>query len=77
MNFGVTFPLDKKSVVVKSAGKKNIFNWLTSKAKNGWNEKAPSWNFSKYLINEQGTLTHYFDPSVSPLSEEVLDAVKK
>lgn len=77
VNFGVTFPLAKKSVVVKSAGQNNIFNWLTSKAKNGWNEKAPTWNFSKYLLDEQGTLTHYFDPSVSPLSEEVLKAVKK
>lgn len=77
VNFGVTFPLAKKSVVVKSAAQNNIFNWLTSKAKNGWNEKAPSWNFSKYLIDEQGTLTHYFDPSISPLSEEVMKAVKK
>ena len=77
VNFGVTFPLAKKSVVVKSADQNKVFGWLTSKSKNGWNEKAPSWNFSKYLIDEQGTLTHYFDPSVSPLSEEVLLAVKK
>jgi glutathione peroxidase len=77
VNFGVTFPLAKKSVVVRSADQNNIFNWLTSKAKNGWNEKTPSWNFSKYLIDEQGVLTHYFDPSVSPLSEEVVQAVKK
>lgn len=77
VNFGVTFPLAKKSVVIKSAGQNNIFNWLTHKAQNGWNEKAPSWNFSKYLIDEQGTLTHYFDPSISPLSDEVIKAVKK
>ena len=76
VNFGVTFPLAKKSVVVKSNAQNNIFKWLTDKAKNGWNEKAPSWNFSKYLINEQGTLTHYFDPSVSPLSNEVVKAIK-
>jgi glutathione peroxidase len=75
INFGVTFPMAKKSVVVKSNDQNNIFNWLTNKTKNGWNEKAPSWNFSKYLINEQGTLTHYFDPSISPLSDEVLKAV--
>jgi glutathione peroxidase len=77
VNFGVTFPLAKKSVVVRSVDQNNIFSWLTSKAKNGWNEKTPSWNFSKYLIDEQGVLTHYFDPSVSPLSEEVVQAVKK
>jgi glutathione peroxidase len=77
INFGVTFPLAKKSVVVKSNDQNTIFKWLTNKAKNGWNEKAPSWNFSKYLINEQGTLTHYFDPSVSPLSGEVVKAIGK
>lgn len=77
VNFGVTFPLASKSVVIKSAGQNNVFNWLTHKAQNGWNEKAPTWNFSKYLINEQGTLTHYFDPSISPLSDEVIKAVKK
>jgi glutathione peroxidase len=77
VNFGVTFPLASKSVVIKSAGQNNVFNWLTHKAQNGWNEKAPTWNFSKYLIDEQGTLTHYFDPSISPLSDEVINAVKK
>lgn len=76
VNYGVTFPLAKKSVVVKSNEQNNIFKWLTHKKQNGWNEQPPSWNFSKYLINEQGVLTHYFDPSVSPLSEEVLQAIK-
>jgi glutathione peroxidase len=75
VNFGVTFPLAKKSVVIQSGDQNNIFKWLTDKSKNGWNEQPPSWNFSKYLVNEQGTLTHYFDPSVSPLDEEVLKAV--
>lgn len=75
VNFGVTFPLAQKSVVVKKSGQNSIFNWLTNKARNGWNDKEPSWNFSKYLINEQGTLTHYFDPSISPLSGEVIKAI--
>ncbi len=77
INFGVTFPLAKKSVVVKSNDQNIIFKWLTNKTKNGWNEKVPSWNFSKYLIDEQGILTHYFDPSISPLSDEVVTAVSK
>ena len=76
INFGVTFPLMKKSVVKRAAEQNNIFKWLTDPAMNGWNKKQPSWNFSKYLVNEEGVLTHYFDPSVSPLSEELLNAVK-
>jgi glutathione peroxidase len=42
---------------------------------NGWNEKEPTWNFSKYLVNEEGILTHYFDPAVSPLDPAVLNAI--
>lgn len=75
-NYGVTFPLVKKSVVVKNSEQNEIYNWLTSKEKNGWNDQAPTWNFAKYLVNEKGILTHYFDPSVSPLGKEVVDVLK-
>lgn len=77
LNFGVRFPLMKKSVVVKGADQHPVFQWLSDPARNGWNSKPPSWNFSKYLINEEGVLTHYFDPSVSPLSKEVKAAINE
>jgi glutathione peroxidase len=77
INFGVTFPLMQKSSVVKSEAQNEIFKWLTDSTKNGWNNKQPSWNFSKYLVNEEGILTHYFDPSVSPVSEQVLKEIEK
>ncbi|RXK60993.1 glutathione peroxidase [Lacibacter luteus] len=76
VNFGVTFPLMKKTTVVKSGEQNEVYQWLSDSTKNGWNNKQPSWNFSKYLVNEQGILTHYFDPSVSPLSDELLHELK-
>ncbi len=76
VNFGVTFPLAIKTVVVKKEAQNEIYKWLTSKDKNGWNEEAPNWNFCKYLVDEEGTLTYYFDASVSPLSAEVANAIK-
>jgi glutathione peroxidase len=54
-----------------------VYRWLTEKKQNGWNDKAPSWNFSKYLVDEQGVLTHYFDPSVAPLGSEIIAAIEK
>jgi len=75
-NFGVTFPLMQKSIVIKLAQQNPVFQWLTEAAKNGWNDKTPTWNFSKYLVNEKGILTNYFDPSVSPLSETVKKAIE-
>lgn len=76
INFGVSFPLAKKSVVIKSHEQNKVFEWLTHKELNGWNEQPPPWNFSKYLVNENGFLTHYFDPAVSPLSEDVVKAIQ-
>jgi glutathione peroxidase len=66
----------QKSIVIKSPQQNPIFQWLTKAAKNGWNDKAPTWNFSKYLVNEKGVLTNYFDPSVSPLSDVVKKAIE-
>ena len=74
-NYGVTFPLVKKSVVINSPQQHEVFKWLTDPARNGWNDKPPVWNFTKYLVNEEGILTHYFGPSVSPIGDEVEEAV--
>lgn len=74
-NYGVTFPLAKKSVVIKTAQQNPVYQWLTDSSKNGWNEKQPSWNFTKYIVNENGVLTNYFGPSISPLSRDVVKSI--
>ncbi len=75
-NFGISFPLMKKSTVIRSPQQNLVYQWLTDPAKNGWNNQAPSWNFSKYIVNEEGILTNYFGSSVSPLSKDVLKAIE-
>jgi glutathione peroxidase len=75
INFGVSFPLMKKTVVVKNDNQNSVFNWLTQKEKNGWNTKAPTWNFCKYLIDEKGNLTHFFEASVPPMGAEIAKAI--
>ncbi len=77
INYGVTFPLMKKSDVVKGKNQNEIYQWLTDPAKNGWCDKQPTWNFCKYLINEKGVLTHFFKQSVSPLDKRVIEAIKE
>src|SRR5262249_48562899 len=76
-NFGLTFPVALKGPVVKGNNQQKIFQWLTDKTKNGWNSKPPSWNFSKYLVNEEGVLMNYFDPAVSPLGQEIRKAIEQ
>jgi glutathione peroxidase len=77
LNFGISFPLAKKAVVVKEPNQNTVFEWLTHKELNGWNDQQPGWNFSKYVINGRGQLTHYFDAGISPLSSEFIQAVTK
>jgi glutathione peroxidase len=66
VNFGVTFPLFKKDHV-KGDKKQPVYQWLCDASKNGWNNEQPSWNFYKYLIDENGNLEKTFSSSVSPL----------
>lgn len=77
VNYGVTFPLARKSTVVPGADQHPVFYWLTHAAANGWNNQAPVWNFSKYLIAEDGRLLGYFDPGVSPLAESITNQLNK
>jgi len=75
-NYDVTFPLMQKSTVIKSAQQNPVYQWLTDSTKNGWNSKPPAWNFTKYIINEEGVLTNYFGSSISPMSDDVKKAIK-
>jgi glutathione peroxidase len=74
-NYGITFPLGIKSSVIKGEHQNEIFRWLSDKKLNGWNDQQPVWNFSKYLVNEKGVLTNYFDPAVTPGSDVVKNAI--
>jgi glutathione peroxidase len=75
-NYGVTFPLAAKSSVVKGKQQNEIFKWLSVEDLNGWNDQEPTWNFFKYLVDEDGKLIKYFDTAISPMSNEVVTAIK-
>lgn len=71
-NFGLSFQLFQKSVVIKGAEQNPLYQWLSDKKQNGWNSKAPTWNFCKYLINEKGELTNFYSSSIKPMSPEIV-----
>lgn len=70
-NFGVTFPMFEK-LSVKGVDKHPLYRWLSDKSLNGWNDKEPAWNFSKYLIDENGKLLEFYPSAVSPMDDQIL-----
>ena len=73
-NYGVTFPLSKK-IDVTGPGKHEVFQWLTKKDLNGWNDSDPNWNFCKYLVDENGRLIHFFSHKMDPLDEKIISKI--
>ncbi|MBC6605200.1 glutathione peroxidase [Hymenobacter sp. BT188] len=75
-NFGVTFPLFEK-VSVKGDDTAPLFQFLADKTKNGAISDAPTWNFCKYLVDEQGHVVGFYPSKVKPMSDELVSAILK
>ncbi|MEO9209575.1 MAG: glutathione peroxidase [Ginsengibacter sp.] len=75
-NYGVTFPMAAK-VSVKGDDIAPIYKWLTSKSENGVLDADIKWNFTKFLLDENGVLLAKFDSKVKPMSEEIVSYLGK
>ena len=73
-NYGVEFLIMEK-ISVKGPNAHPLYQWLADPHLNGWNSQAPSWNFCKYLVNEEGKLVKFWPSKVDPMSKEVVAAV--
>jgi glutathione peroxidase len=74
-NFGVTFPLTTR-VDVKGANITPVYKYLCNKSENGVLDATISWNFNKFIIDENGNLLAHFDSKVTPESDELLKYIK-
>ena len=74
-NYGVNFPLADK-IDVKGANIAPIYQWLTQKAKNGVLDANISWNFNKFLLDENGKMLAYFPSNVKPDSDAIAAYLK-
>ncbi|HET9054761.1 MAG TPA: glutathione peroxidase [Cyclobacteriaceae bacterium] len=67
VNYGVSFRMFGK-ISVKGKDQHPLYAWLQVKS-----GKKPSWNFCKYIIDEQGNVTGFFGPKVEPLDKQITD----
>lgn len=69
-NYGVSFQMMSK-ISVKGEDMHPLYQWLSNKEANGTCGDAPSWNFCKYLIDENGKIVKFYKSRVEPMSEEI------
>ncbi|WP_188205616.1 glutathione peroxidase [Alkalibacillus aidingensis] len=62
--YGVTFPIYKK-IDVKGDQQTGLFQYLTE-AKKGFLGGEIKWNFTKFLVDQQGKVVRRYAPQVTP-----------
>lgn len=69
-NYGVTFQMAEK-VSVKGEDVHPLFKYLTSEAEKMGVKDPIKWNFTKFLIDENGKLVGVYESKVSPMGDEI------
>ena len=75
LNYGVSFPMMAK-ISVKGKDMHPLYQFLTQKSKNRFEDSEVSWNFQKYLIDEQGNLVQVITPKTLPTDESIVGWIK-
>jgi glutathione peroxidase len=73
-NYGVSFLITEK-IDVKGENQHPLYAWLTKEELNGLINIEVKWNFNKFLVNENGVLTHYFGSNTKPMDPEIISII--
>ncbi len=69
LTYDVTFPMFEKVVTRRGADQSSIYGWLGSSG------DLPAWNFSKYVIDKQGSVVAFFPSNVTPEDPRLRSAI--
>lgn len=72
VNYGVTFPMMEK-ISVAGEDQSPLYKWLTQEAENGVLDQEVTWNFQKFMVDEEGHLVDVVLPRESPMSEKIVN----
>ncbi|WP_017186819.1 glutathione peroxidase [Alkalibacillus haloalkaliphilus] len=77
LNYGVTFPIYKK-VDVKGDEQSELFQFLTSEKK-GFLGGEIKWNFTKFLVDQDGKVIRRYPPQTTPakIESDIINLIKK
>ena len=71
LTYDVTFPMFEKVVTRQGADQSPIYGWLGSSG------DLPAWNFSKYVIDKQGSVVAFFPSNVTPEDPRLRSAIEQ
>ena len=71
LNYGVTFPMMSK-ISVKGDSMAPIYKWLQHKTENGVEDGKVTWNFHKFLIDENGHWVRSIGSATKPTNDEII-----
>ncbi|MDR1723100.1 MAG: glutathione peroxidase [Tannerella sp.] len=72
VNYGVTFPVMAK-ISVKGDDTAPVYQWLTKKSQNGKQDAEVTWNFQKFLIDENGNWVATIPPKTLPDDDRIIN----
>lgn len=70
-NYGVSFPMMSK-ISVKGDEIHPLYGWLTTKM-----DSKVSWNFQKFLIDENGDVVGVHSPKTKPMDEKIIKWIEE
>ena len=73
--YGVTFLMMEK-ISIKGDNPHPIYKWLTSSEENGTLDAKVTWNFQKFMIDENGEVVDFVAPIKSPKNSKIIDWLK-
>lgn len=76
LNYDVTFPMMEK-IAVKGKHIAPIYQWLTKKELNGKENAKVTWNFQKFMIDENGNWVGSVSPRTKPFSDEIISWIEQ
>lgn len=70
--YEITFQMMEK-IKIKGNNPHPIYKWLTSSEENGTLEAKVTWNYQKFLVDENGQVVDALSPISSPMNNRILE----
>ena len=70
--YSITFQLMEK-ISIKGENPHPVYQWLTSSEENGTLEAKVTWNYQKFLVDENGKVVDSLSPISSPKSNRIME----